>query len=67
MVKNKDHPFRKKWGQNFLADGNLLDKIARTIDPKTSDNILVGLNDISVKDRLGFNNSENEKIILKFY
>ena len=34
---------------------------------KTSDNILVGLNDISVKDRLGFNNSENEKIILKFY
>tara|TARA_B110000014_G_scaffold237974_1_gene204301 strand:- start:650 stop:1417 length:768 start_codon:yes stop_codon:yes gene_type:complete len=40
MVKNKEHPFRKKWGQNFLADGNLLDKIARIIDPKESDSLL---------------------------
>ena len=39
-ISNKDHPFRKKWGQNFLADTNLLDKIAKTIEPKTSDNIL---------------------------
>ena len=40
MSKKIDHPFRKKWGQNFLADRNLLDKIVRTIDPKKSDYIL---------------------------
>ncbi|SUZ91082.1 uncharacterized protein METZ01_LOCUS43936 [marine metagenome] len=40
MSKKRDHPFRKKWGQNFLADRNLLDKIVRTIDPKKSDSIL---------------------------
>ena len=40
MSKKIDHPFRKKCGQNFLADRNLLDKIVRTIDPKKSDSIL---------------------------
>ena len=40
MSKKIDHPFRKKWGQNFLADRNLLDKIVRIIDPKQSDSIL---------------------------
>ena len=40
MSKKTDHPFRKRWGQNFLADRNLLDKIVRTIDPKKSDCIL---------------------------
>ena len=40
MSKKTDHPFRKKWGQNFLADRNLLEKIVRTIDPKNSDSIL---------------------------
>jgi len=34
------HPFRKKWGQNFLTDTNLLDKIVRTINPQKSDNFL---------------------------
>ena len=34
------HPFRKKWGQNFLTDSNLLDKIARTIDPESEDRFL---------------------------
>ena len=36
----KSHPFRKKWGQNFLADTNLLDKLVRTIAPQSSDNFL---------------------------
>ena len=40
MSKKTDHPFRKRWGQNFLADRNLLDRIVRTIDPKKSDSIL---------------------------
>ena len=40
MSKKIDHPFRKKWGQNFLVDRNLLEKIVRTIDPKNSDSFL---------------------------
>jgi len=36
-LKSRDHPFRKKWGQNFLIDKNLLEKIARTISPQYSD------------------------------
>ena len=40
MSKKIDHPFRKRWGQNFLVDRNLLEKIVRTIDPKKSDSIL---------------------------
>ena len=39
-LTNKSHPFRKKWGQNFLTDTNLLDKIVKTIDPKTDDHFL---------------------------
>ena len=40
MIKNKYHPFRKKWGQNFLVDKNLLERIVRIIDPKNNDSIL---------------------------
>ena len=40
MSKKIDHPFRKKWGQNFLADNNLLGRIARIVDPKSTDSIL---------------------------
>ena len=40
MIKNKYHPFRKKWGQNFLVDKNLLERIARTIDPQNNDSFL---------------------------
>jgi len=35
-----DHHFRKKWGQNFLVDKNLLDKIVSTINPQANDHIL---------------------------
>ncbi|MBT3299133.1 MAG: 16S rRNA (adenine(1518)-N(6)/adenine(1519)-N(6))-dimethyltransferase RsmA [Candidatus Marinimicrobia bacterium] len=37
---NKSHPFRKKWGQNFLVDQNLLEKIVRTINPEQDESIL---------------------------
>ena len=40
MTKNTQHTFRKKWGQNFLADTNLLRKIVRTINPTADDTIL---------------------------
>ena len=31
---------KKKWGQNFLVDNNLLEKIIKTIDIKKGDEIL---------------------------
>jgi len=34
------HYTKKKWGQNFLIDPNLLSKIIRTINPLETDNIL---------------------------
>ncbi|MBC8322553.1 MAG: 16S rRNA (adenine(1518)-N(6)/adenine(1519)-N(6))-dimethyltransferase RsmA [Candidatus Marinimicrobia bacterium] len=40
MAKYPQHTFRKKWGQNFLTDTNLLLKIIRTVDPKSEDSFL---------------------------
>jgi len=39
-LKKNSHPFRKKWGQNFLTDSNLLDRIVRTVKPQENDNFL---------------------------
>ncbi len=33
-------PYRKKWGQHFLRDSNLIRKIIRIINPQGSDNFL---------------------------
>lgn len=47
------HFARKKWGQNFLADTNLLEKIVRTIDPGPSDHILeIGPGEGALTERL---------------
>ena len=40
MIKKDSHTFRKKWGQNFLVDPNVIKKIYNTIDPRTSDRII---------------------------
>ena len=40
MIKKDLHPFRKKWGQNFLVDPNIVKKIFKTINPKFSDRII---------------------------
>ena len=40
MAKTRPHSFRKKWGQNFLVDPNIVKKIYQTIDPKITDNII---------------------------
>ena len=40
MINKETHSFRKKWGQNFLIDPNIVKKIYRTICPIDSDNIL---------------------------
>jgi 16S rRNA (adenine1518-N6/adenine1519-N6)-dimethyltransferase len=39
MGKSK-HSFRKKWGQNFLVDPNIIKKIHQTIKPASIDNII---------------------------
>ena len=39
-MKKNSHPFRKKWGQNFLTDSNLLDRFVRTVEPQENDNFL---------------------------
>ena len=36
----KSHPHKKRWGQNFLKDKNILNKIVRTIYLTTKDSIL---------------------------
>lgn len=35
-----DHKFKKKYGQNFLVDNNILDKICESIKPKKDDLII---------------------------
>ena len=46
-----NHPFRKKWGQNFLVDTNLLNKIANTIIGMGKDlNISVIAEGVETKD-----------------
>jgi 16S rRNA (adenine1518-N6/adenine1519-N6)-dimethyltransferase len=40
LAKTYSHSFRKKWGQNFLVDPNIVKKIYQTIDPKITDNII---------------------------
>ena len=36
----KQHTFRRKWGQNFLTDKNLLDKIVKVVSPKNNEYFL---------------------------
>ena len=40
MIKKDSHTFRKKWGQNFLVDPNIIKKIYNTIDARNSDRII---------------------------
>ena len=34
------HIFRKRWGQNFLIDENILKKISLSVDPQIDNNII---------------------------
>jgi len=40
LHNRKQHTFRKKWGQNFLTDKNLLDKIVKVVSPKNNEHFL---------------------------
>lgn len=47
------HYAKKKWGQNFLIDPNLLRKIVNTINPLDADNILeIGPGEGALTDRI---------------
>ena len=53
MESKSKHPFRKKWGQNFLRDPNTITKIINCLDPCTSDNILeIGPGDGALTNQL---------------
>ena len=52
-MTNPLHPFRKKWGQNFLRDPNTISKIINCLQPYTSDNILeIGPGDGALTNQL---------------
>jgi len=47
------HPFRKKWGQNFLRDPNIITKIIGSLEPDKNDDILeIGPGDGALTDIL---------------
>ena len=47
------HPFRKKWGQNFLRDPNIIRKIISCLEPYKNDVILeIGPGDGALTDKL---------------
>ena len=52
-MTNLPHPFRKKWGQNFLRDPNTVSKIIDCLNPDKEDTILeIGPGDGVLTDRL---------------
>ena len=55
ISKNRivNHPFRKKWGQNFLRDPNIIRNIINCLKPDKNDEILeIGPGDGSLTDEL---------------
>ena len=52
-MKKSFHPFRKKWGQNFLNDNNLLNKIVKTLNPLSNDTYLeIGAGDGALTEKI---------------
>ena len=40
LSANQGHKARKRFGQNFLHDGNIINKIVRAINPKEGQNLV---------------------------
>ena len=40
MESKSNIPIRKSWGQNFIIDKNIINKIIKSIDPNSNDTIL---------------------------
>ena len=52
-MKKRPHPFRKKLGQNFLNDINLLNKIVEVVKPQTEDLFLeIGPGDGALTEKI---------------
>lgn len=52
-MKKSFHPFRKKWGQNFLNDSNLLNKIIKTVNLSAHDTVLeIGAGDGALTEKI---------------
>ena len=52
-MKKRSHPFRKKWGQNFLNDINLLNKIVEVVKPQAEDLFLeIGPGDGALTEKI---------------
>jgi len=52
-LKKSFHPFRKKWGQNFLNDSNLLNKIIKTVNLSAHDTVLeIGAGDGALTEKI---------------
>ena len=52
-MKKRPHPFRKKWGQNFLNDINLLNKIVEVVKPQAEDYFLeIGPGDGALTEKI---------------
>ena len=64
MIKNKYHPFRKKWGQNFLVDKNLLERIEKWALKHNFKEIILGTSEIQ-KDATRFWADSGFKLIKK--
>ena len=53
MSQKIKHPFRKKWGQNFLINNSIIEQIINSLELKTSDNILeIGPGDGALTNKL---------------
>ena len=52
-MKKRPHPIRKKWGQNFLNDINLLNKIVEVVKPQAEDYFLeIGPGDGALTEKI---------------
>ena len=52
-MNKRPHPFRKKWGQNFLNDINLLNKIVEVVKPQAEDLFLeIGPGDGALTEKI---------------
>ena len=51
-----NHKYKKKWGQNFIKDQNIIKKIINVINPKENDKIIeIGPGKGALTDILSYN------------
>ena len=53
-----NHPYKKKWGQNFIKDNNVIRKIINIIDPGKDDKIIENYNLAIIKRQYGISSTD---------